>query len=108
MLFRSCQAVVEVTQTSGSTAVAEQEWLQLSPNPANDQLIFHFSEGFSEGLVQIEISDPRGRIVVSQQLLLQKQQQQAVDISGLPAGIYFFRSIDSKHKQQTSQFVVTH
>ena len=104
----TCQAVVEVTQTSGSTAVAEQEWLQLSPNPANDQLIFHFSEGFSEGLVQIEISDPRGRIVVSQQLLLQKQQQQAVDISGLPAGIYFFRSIDSKHKQQTSQFVVTH
>jgi hypothetical protein len=97
--------VVEVTQTIGTTAIAGREWLQLSPNPAKDQLMLYFSEALLSGSVHVDISDQRGRMVVSQEeLLLQRQLQQALDIYGLPAGNYYLRVIGGGNKIMVAQF----
>jgi hypothetical protein len=60
--------------------------LQLSPNPADDQLTIRFDGSFGDD-AQLQLTDALGRIVLETKLHLDNNQQQ-VDVSALPAGLY--------------------
>lgn len=64
----------------------ELEELLIYPNPAHNFIQFNLPLGFSKG--SIEIIDLLGRVFVRQNIV---EEQQKVDIKGLPVGIYMYR-----------------
>jgi len=62
--------------------------LLVFPNPATDQLNLEFRE-FGEAMVDVQIVDVQGRILMMQSVAISLEQQVlSLDISRLPAGIY--------------------
>ena len=69
---------------------AEYQKGMVYPNPASNTVYFKWSEGFESG--RIELVDLLGRICFQKKI----NQQQEVDISHLPKGIYVYRILDTQ------------
>jgi hypothetical protein len=73
----------------------------LFPNPAGDFVIVDFSLLYQTATLQL--TDLSGRTVLQRTLTANHQQ---VDISGVPAGAYFFRIFNNKGLEESGKLVV--
>jgi len=77
-----------------------QEHLRISPNPASDQLSLSLElpqGGAVEGQVQVQLLDARGRLVLEQRVQQNLNQLRgSMNVSALPAGIYYLHLRDGR------------
>jgi bilirubin oxidase len=91
-----------VSNASGIAENTETIGLNLFPNPAQDRLFISFDKPDAT-VYYITLTNANGKAVM---MLPQPQLQNGIDISKLPAGIYFAQVTDLKtHQQITKKFI---
>lgn len=78
--------ILETTTNNTTGEIAPQPRLQVSPNPAQDQLFVEIDEPFRYKNSQVEIVDTNGKVVLRQHL--NPQQGMNLFVGHLPPGMY--------------------
>jgi hypothetical protein len=75
----------------------EQQW-EIYPNPARDQLMVAYP-GLLPGTTRLSLYNLLGQIVHQEELTGTEQGMQAVDISGLPRGVYLLHIVNGSFRK---------
>ncbi len=85
----------------GAVETYSKQYISITPNPANDQLILHSSENIDDGV--ISITNVLGQLAAPV-MHEQRGAEVPIDVSGLRPGIYFLR-LQSKSGVFIEKFV---
>ena len=101
-----CDSVV-VSGTIGISEIAFNQEVKLFPNPASDQMQLVLSNGFHNKKYQLKLYNSIGREVMDMQFLFSEKESKDINISRLPAGIYFYVLRNKNTQEQVSgKFVI--
>ena len=93
---RSAQIDFAIPAFVNTLEQGELEFFSLYPNPASETLNLDL-KGFEGDLFQIDIVDINGKIIKTQKVeIFSKDHLEPVDISTIPAGMYFAKVRNSK------------
>lgn len=67
--------------------------VKISPNPVSGEAVFDFNN-FVQGSYRLAIFDETGRLVLEKNKQVSGGQTERIDLSPLPAGVYFFSVFD--------------
>ena len=102
----SCNSVV-VLGISGISEIAGNQEINLFPNPASDQVQLVFANSFNNKTYQLQLYNSIGRAVLDMQFPSKEKENKAINISHLPAGIYFYVLRNKNtHEQVSEKFVI--
>lgn len=88
-------AVQEAMLTISSVINQTEEGLiRVYPNPVKDNITFHFHD--ISGRVQLELFNAAGQRLRSYDWLIYNETPQEVDLSRMPAGLYYYRISDGE------------
>lgn len=111
----SCSAVLGSSAWAGPVTFTTQQstgiddvnkmdsYLRVYPNPALQQVFVHLTQGT---LSAVRLSDATGKMVISLSGL--RKQELSLDLSVVPAGIYFLEVAGSDGLRSTRKLVVQH
>lgn len=102
-----CASMSSDTVTVQDIGVGEEWWsaaLQLSPNPASSLVYLDFSVSHPCA-VEVELINAVGQVISTTPIQANGQVHQALNISGIPAGVYLVR-IHSGNQVLTRRLVV--
>lgn len=94
------QFIVTGNNTTGVSEITNEESrFSLFPNPASEKLFVNLKEEY-QGIYYLRLTNSIGRTIL---MLPRPQIENGIDISHLPAGIYFVQITDEKTLKTTTQ-----
>lgn len=105
--FQQCFTIAKdffYKKLSFNTAVVEHEWHKINvyPNPTDNELYLELADNDPDEPLAVEIFNAEGQTISATTIQMQKTR---IDVSGLPAGIYFVK-IDVPERPIVKKIVI--
>ena len=98
-----CEHTTDEIAVVGAPSIIAESGISVFPNPSNGFIHIYCSSGLKES-VQANILDAAGQNIKSFRI---KDKQQTIDLSELPAGVYWLRIADA-HRAEAIKLVLTY
>lgn len=79
--------------------------IYISPNPVTGNVLSLHITSANETSMQLSVTDMQGRILISQNLVLDASSNKTIDVATLPKGMYILKVMNKRNEQQQIKFI---